>query len=141
MYSQLSPWTEDVEEKFARDLESAHGARGISQETRLQEDARAGRQGPEEEVKGPLLLRPETSRERAALRPPAGTRGSPSFLGGAEGAVAQPVGQTARDARRGSPHRIRRLRRRDPGRLRRRHRDAVGSGNVDAGDRRRRRGV
>src|SRR4051794_18989096 len=56
---------------------------------------------------------------------------------GAEGAVAGPQDEAARDARRGPPDRVRDLRRRHPGRVRRRHRHVVGSGNVDARDRRR----
>src|SRR5215471_4308710 len=112
MYSQLGPWTEDLGERFARDLESPDGPRGIPQETRLQEDARAGRQGGREQGQGALLLRPEAPRERAALRPPAGTRRGPTLLGRAERTVAQPNRQAARDARRRSSDRLRGLRRR-----------------------------
>ena len=62
-------------------------------------------------------------------------------MGGAEGSVARSVDQAAGHARRGSPDRVRHVRRRHPLRLRRRHRDALGPWHVDAGSRRRRRGV
>src|SRR5215831_16602143 len=112
MYSGLSPWTEAVGKRFARDLRCGDGPRGISQETRLQEDTRAGRQGRQDEDEGTLLLCPEAPREPAALRPPAGTRRRPPLLGRAQRTVAQPNRQAARDARRGSPDRLRGLRRR-----------------------------
>src|SRR5215471_12382552 len=112
MYSRLGPWTEAIGERFARDLESPDGPRGISQEARLQEHPGAGRQGPQEEIEGALLLRPKAPRERAALRSPAGTRRGPALLGRAERTVAQPHRQAARDARRRSSDRLRRLRRR-----------------------------
>src|SRR5215467_3219918 len=112
MYGGLSPWTEAVGKRLARDLRCGDGPRGISQETRLQEDPRAGRQGRQKKIERALLLRPEAPRERAALRPPAGTRRGPALLGRAERTVAQSNRQAARDARRGSSDRLRRLRRR-----------------------------
>ena len=58
-----------------------------------------------------------------------------------KGPSLDPDDQAARDAGRGSPDRLRRVRGRDPRRLRRRHRDAVGPRHVDARGRRRRRGA
>ena len=53
-----------------------------------------------------------------------------------KGPSIDPDGQAARDARRGPPARVRRVRGRHPGRLRRGHRDAVGPRRVGAAGRR-----
>ncbi len=90
---------------------------------------------------GALLLRAEAPRQPSALRLPPRAQGRAAVVGRAEGAVARSQDEAARDARRGSSDRVRHVRRRHPGRLRRRHRHALGSGHVDAADRRRRRGA
>ena len=101
----------------------------------------ASRQENAEEDGRALLLRAEASRVASPLRLPPRVERRAAVVGGAEGSVAQSRGQAAGDARRRSSDRVRHLRRRDPGRLRRRHRHAVGPRHVGAGDRRCGRGA
>ena len=61
-----------------------------------------------------LLLRAEAPRQPSALRLPARARRRAAVLGRAQGPVARSEDQAAGDARRGSPDRVRHVRRRDP---------------------------
>ena len=94
-----------------------------------------------EEARAAVLLRPEAPGQPPALRPAPRARRRLVVVGGAQGTVHQSGGQTPGDARRGSPHRVRHLRRRHPRRLRRRHRDALGRGHLGTSGRRRGRGA
>ena len=67
-----------------------------------------------------LLLRAEAPRQPSALRLPPRARRRAAVVGRAEGPVARSENQAAGDARRGSPDRVRHVRRRDSRRLRRR---------------------
>ena len=57
---------------------------------------------------GPVLLRAEAPRQPSALRLPPRAQRRAAVVGGAEGTVARSEDQAARDARRGSPDRVRR---------------------------------
>ena len=81
---------------------------------------------------GALLLRTETPRQPPALRFPPRAQRCPAVVGRAQGTIARSENQTPRDARRRSSLRVRHVRRRHPGWVWRWHRDALGSGNVDA---------
>ncbi len=90
---------------------------------------------------GAVLLRAEAPRQPPPLRLPARAQGRPALVGGAQGAIARSEDQAPRHARRGSSVRVRHVRGRHPRGLRRGHRHALGSGHVDAAERRRRRGA
>ena len=94
---------------------------------------------------GATPARRATVRRAAARRAPDSLRFSPrvrrrsEVLGGSEGAVAEPGRQAAGGSRRGSPRRLRQLRRRHPARqLRRRRRHRLGPRPVDRAERHRR---
>ena len=93
-------------------------------------DLDAGGRAREEAAdgEGTILLRPEAPRQPSALRLPARAQRRAALVGGAEGAVARSEDQAARDDGRGSPDRVRDVRRGHSRRLRRRHRHAVGQG-------------
>ena len=115
----------------ADDKLSLDGPRGLQEEARLHPDTGASRRGaPRRRV---FLLHPEARGVAAPLRLPAGARRRPAELGRTEGPLLRSARQTARDARRGPPGRVRLVRRRDPGgRVRGRGGRAVGPGDLDA---------
>src|SRR5439155_24136458 len=84
---------------------------------------------------------PETRRDSSALRSAAGAGRRDEELGGAQGTGRGSEYQEPRDAGGGPPDRIQDVRGNDPARrVRRRHRDALGSRVVRSGKRRRRGG-
>ena len=118
-------WSPRHRRARACDRGARAAARRVPEEARPGADARAvrgeppGRRAP---VRGP-----EARRAAAALRPAARDGRRAQELGGAEGAVGASPREATGRPRRGSSHRVRRLRGRDPqGQLRRRRRDRLG---------------
>ena len=110
------------------------GPRGLQEEARLLQDARAARRGTAR--RRVLVLHPEARGLAAPLRLPPGAGRRPPELGRAEGSVLRPAGQATRHARRGPPGRLRLVRGCHPGgRIRGGSGRALGPRNVDARDR------
>src|SRR6185369_10281425 len=104
-------------------------ARRLPQQARFRQNARtAGNLAqPLEEERQSVLRDPETCREPAALRLPAGGRRRAQIVGGSERSVDGSGRQASRGRNRGSSDGLRRLRRNHPrGRIRRRYRDRLG---------------